>query len=162
MIAPVTGKPTLDQRRAGHAWDAVKRVQALKPEEQKDYGREAKKLPARIHTAGLGHAFAFLHSKGHVKLDDDPSARGKAGKEGEKNPKSEVKPGFEQLIADITDWVLNQRALPAGDQRCLMQSIVEGDAFFLRRATEETLAYLLWLVRFAEAAGLTKEADAER
>ena len=41
--------------------------------------------------------------------------------------------------------------------RDLLEQIVNGDSNFLRRATDETLAYLQWLNRFAEAEGLTED-----
>jgi CRISPR-associated protein Cmr5 len=37
-----------------------------------------------------------------------------------------------------------------------LERIVQGNSDFLRRATDEVLAYLLWLNRFAEAEGLTE------
>jgi CRISPR-associated protein Cmr5 len=54
------GKPTLDQRRACHSWQAVEHLKTLKKEEAKEYAGEAKKLPMRITSAGLGQALAFL------------------------------------------------------------------------------------------------------
>lgn len=161
MTAPASGKPTLDQRRAQHAWDAIQRAVAkarsLDREDdceayRKDYGREAKKLPMRIHAAGLGHALAFLHAKATRKSETDVPADGAASDDDNKK-------AYTQLLADVTDWVIRERRLPAKDPNSLIHSIVQGDMLFLRRATEETLAYLLWLVRFAEAAGLTKDAE---
>jgi hypothetical protein len=43
---------------------------------------------------------------------------------------------------------------PAEDERLVVR-ILKGDADFQRYATAECLAYLQWLVRFADAAGLT-------
>jgi len=40
-----------------------------------------------------------------------------------------------------------------------MQNIMRGDAVFLRRATDETLAYLQWFNRFAEAELPSKDKD---
>lgn len=159
MTAAPPKQQTLDQRRAAHAWNAVRRVKALSEQDQKDYGREAKDLPARIHAAGLGHALAFLHAKGKIKLNDE--AEGKAGKAGKKTPEDKEKAGFKQLIADVNDWVIRDRGLRAGARGCLMESIIKGDALFLRHAAEETLAYLAWLVRFADAEGLTKDSESE-
>ncbi len=55
-------QPTLEQRRALHAWKAI---QALPAEDKAtdNYAREAKRLPLRIMTAGLGQALAFLDAK---------------------------------------------------------------------------------------------------
>ena len=41
----------------------------------------------------------------------------------------------------------------------LLERIVKGNSDFLRRATDEVLAYLVWLKRFAEAEGLTDEGE---
>jgi CRISPR-associated protein Cmr5 len=126
-------KPTLDQRRARHAWEAVTRLKQMKPEDAKEYAREAKKLPTRIVAAGLGQALAFILAKAKDK-----------------------KPNLKQLHDDLTDWVLTQRQMAATRAGSLLQSIIHGSSDFLRRATDETLAYLLWLNRFAEAEGLTE------
>jgi len=90
-----------------------------------------KKLPVRIMTAGLGQALAFLKAKGYA-------------------------PG---LLAELTDWI-NQRMPPQGNEpKDLLERIVKGNADVLRRATDEVLAYLLWLNRFAEAEGLTEDTE---
>ena len=132
---PATPGPTIDQRRARHAWDAVARVRNNpKRPSGSSYAREAKRLPVRILTAGLGHALAFLNAK--------------AG------------PGRESanvlLLRDVADWVLDKRDNPGSSaerplSRALIEKIVAGDATFLRFATDEVLAYLQWLTRFAEA-----------
>lgn len=112
----------LDQRRARHAWERVQAIRGDRRQRQ-DYAREAKKLPVRIRAAGLGHALAFLAAKKH-----------------------------RALVTDLDDWVLEQRKLPgAPEARCLTEAIVKGNAAFLQLATDEALAWLLWLTRFAEA-----------
>ena len=128
----MTTLQTLEQRRARHAWDAVQRAKSVQA--AKDYSREAKRLPLRIATAGLGHAIAFANAKCGV---------GKS------------------VADDAATWVLatlkSERAAStlvpkqedAGGQ--LIRKIIENDADWLRRATEEALAYLRWLSRFAEA-----------
>ena len=50
-----------------------------------------------------------------------------------------------------------QAAKNAPKPDSLMESIIHGDSEFMRRATDEALAYLQWLNRFAEA----QMADAE-
>lgn len=139
--------PTLDQRRARHAWEAVARIKATgarrtgkdarKEDRQestleKSYSREAKRLPVRILTAGLGHALAFLHAKSAAANANDA------------------------LLRDVADWVLDKRDRPdSTNQRpgpnALMDKIIEQDGTFLQVATDEVLAYLLWLTRFVEA-----------
>ncbi len=123
-------QPTLDQRRAKHAWDAVERMAKNKKNEQEEYQRATKQLPVRILTAGLGHALAFLRAKGRNAND--------------------------ALLQDLADWVLNNRnslenskEQPKAD--ALIQEIIKRDSAFLRVTTDEVLAYLQWLTRFAEA-----------
>lgn len=125
--------PTLDQRRARHAWDAVARIKS-DPKARLNYAREAKRLPVRILTAGLGHALAFL------------CAKAGSGKEIANTA----------LLRDVADWVLDKRGNPdsAADRpapNALIEKIVAKDATFLRITTDEVLAYLQWLTRFAEA-----------
>ena len=115
--------PTLDQRRASHAWQAVQQVMEQAVQQRKDYKREAKKLPVRIRTAGLGQALAFVRSK--KKADN--------------------------LLAQLDDWVLRHRGLHS-QETTVLTAIVEGDSSYLRICTEEVLAYLQWLNRFAEPA----------
>ena len=45
-------------------------------------------------------------------------------------------------------------------EQLIKEAIIHGDSDFLRRATDEALAYLAWLNRFAEAEGLTEAAEA--
>lgn len=127
-------KVTLEQRRSRHAWTAV---QAVKGSHGKidtgEYLREAKRLPVRIMTSGLGQAIAFLNAKGKEASND---ARN-------------------QLTGDVARWLLKERGLGGGESlptgSTLIHEIVNRDASFLRRATDEALSYLQWLTRFAEA-----------
>jgi len=125
-------RQTLDQRRAKHAWDAVQRAKNRQGEYQKQdpkkFGGQAKKLPTRIMAAGLGQALAFLKAKDYA-------------------------PG---LLAELSDWIQLRMPPAESEPKDLMERIVRGDSDFLRRATDEVLAYLVWLKRFAEAEGLTE------
>jgi CRISPR-associated protein Cmr5 len=132
MMQPSENKQqTLDQRRACHAWNAVQQAKSKQghhqDQEPKKFGGQAKKLPIRIMAAGLGHALAFLKAKGYA-------------------------PG---LLAELNDWTKVRLPRAPGDPQDLLERIVQGDSDFLRRATDEVLAYLVWLNRFAEAEGLT-------
>jgi CRISPR-associated protein Cmr5 len=130
------GKPTLDQRRAEHAWKAVRGVvdrHARDKEKAKKFGGQARKLPTRVIASGLGQALAFLKAKDYAP----------------------------DLLVELGDWVLDKRrdanstkAKPKDD--ALLLEVVRGNSDFLRRATDEVLAYLLWLNRFAEAEKLTE------
>jgi CRISPR-associated protein Cmr5 len=136
MSQAATGKPqTLDQRRASHAWDVVQRAKqkqgSHQNQEPKKFGGQAKKLPTRIMAAGLGQALAFLKAKDYA-------------------------PG---LIVELSAWIGIRIPPKQGEPTELLERIVKGDTDFLRRATDEVLAYLMWLNRFAEAEGLTDEGD---
>lgn len=124
-------QPTLDQRRAKHAWEAVARM-AENKKNQAEYQRATKQLPVRILTAGLGHALAFLHAK----------AKGREANNA--------------LLQDLADWVLYKRknlehSGAHSAPSALIEEITKRDSAFLRATTDEVLAYLQWLTRFAEA-----------
>ncbi len=137
MAETTTSKcgPTLEQRRAGRAWDVVQRAKQEQGNHQrqdpKKFGGQAKKLPTRIMAAGLGQALAFLKAKDYA-------------------------PG---LLAELTDWIVARIPPKQGEPEELLERIVKGDSDFLRRATDEVLAFLVWLNRFAEAEGLTEEEE---
>src|SRR5438552_2399420 len=133
-----------DQRRASHAWEVVSCVverhcpedkgkgKRVPDEAAKKFGTQAKKLPTRVLAAGLGQALAFLYAK-----DDAPI-----------------------LLQAINDWILNKPdhfdIKKAKEKKTLLHKLVsEWSSDDLRRATDEILAYMQWLNRFAEAEGLT-------
>jgi len=119
--------PTVDQRRAAHAWNTIRNLKSA-GELDTEFLTQVKKLPTRILAAGLGQALAFILAK--------------AAKE----------PALGELHKYLTEWVIRQRRIPGAKQpQSLLVSIVLGDSEFLRLATEETLLYLAWLNRFAEA-----------
>jgi CRISPR-associated protein Cmr5 len=130
-------RPTLDQRRAQHAWNTVEKALSLGAKGEKDtFARETKQLPMRIKTAGLGQALAFLRAKAKAK-DQDGDAR-------------------KLLLGQLGNWVLDERDLASRPQdtdkdSALIKAIIRGNADLLRRATEEALLYLQWLTRFCEA-----------
>ncbi|MDW8223550.1 MAG: type III-B CRISPR module-associated protein Cmr5 [Gemmatales bacterium] len=127
---------TLEQRRALHAWQVIQNIKKKVPmrdkqdEESSKFGVQVKKLPTRILSAGLGPALAFLKAKKYAP----------------------------ELLDALTDWIKIQIPPRPQEPDDLLERIVHGDSNFLRRATDEVLAYLMWLTRFAEAEGLT---DAE-
>lgn len=154
---------TLEQKRAASAWEDVTRavdqarealrvgiaeaqqkgdnkrvadLQKLVAEFEKEdhkkkfkeaYGSLARKTPALIMTAGLGQALAFLRAKG------------KQDKWNENNVL------FDQLSRWVLQWVPNEGA------KDLLDLVIRHGSETYRQATTETLAYLGWLKRFAEA-----------
>jgi CRISPR-associated protein Cmr5 len=129
-------EPTLDQKRARHAWDAVLRAESQagvhEKQSPKKFGGQAKKLPVRIIASGLGQSLAFLKAKDYA-------------------------PG---LVVELNAWVAQRMPTRGNEPSDLLERVIKGDSDFLRRATDEVLAYLSWLNRFAEAKGLT-EGDQE-
>jgi CRISPR-associated protein Cmr5 len=103
-------------------------VKGLKEEKKKEFGTQVKKLPTRIMAAGLGQALAFLEAKDYAP----------------------------QLRDALADWMAQRRPVLAGQEKRLMVRVIQGDSAFLQYATAECLAYLTWLVRFADALELTK------
>lgn len=112
---------TLEQQRAAQAYKDVQAAKA-KPYRAK-YGPLTKKMPSYILTNGLGQALAFLQSKG--KQEDKEHTL---------------------LYRHISDWVVKQ---PNDLLARIMDPKTTSAAY--RRLTAETLAYLNWLRRFAEA-----------
>lgn len=129
-------RQTLDQRRAADAWSKIDEI--FKNDKfREDYTGEAHKLPVRIMASGLGQALVFLFAK------------------------QKKKPGLERLLSDLSNWVLKERIIdsaivvPIQKNPDLLRAIVDpaADSEFLRWATDETLAYLQWINRFAEGLG---------
>jgi CRISPR-associated protein Cmr5 len=137
----MASKPGLDQRRARHAWEAVRAVLAKYPRDEKKkkkFGGQARKLPTRIMAAGLGQALVFLRAKDYAP----------------------------DLLIELGDWILDKRGKPDSKTAkpkddALIQAVIKGNSDFLRRETDEALAWLMWLIRFAEAEGLTEGEDEE-
>ena len=125
------GRKTLEQKRAAHAWKQVLEVKKGTKDEKKSFMTQIKKTPIRIVSAGLGQALAFLQAKGYAP----------------------------HLRNALTDWT--NRRLGKDGNKDLLQRIIHGDSEFLRRATAESLAYLEWMVRFAEAEGLSESEGEE-
>ena len=132
---PATGGDT-HQRRAAYAWKCIESAQKLGHKNAKEYGGHAKKLPMRIMAAGLGQALAFVYAKSHNKRH------------------------LQDLLKHLSSWVINGRGIRSpqvSKEQWLVPHIVGGNAEYLQRATDEVLAFLQWLNRFAEAEGLTDE-----
>jgi len=122
---------TVEQRRAADAWTRVS--DDVKGEKfEGEYKSLARSLPADVLTNGLGQTLAFLCSKGkkdgRLKGDSEHAA----------------------LYQHISEWVLKEMD---GDSDDLLGWLIDEDTGSddYRRATVETLAYLVWLKRFAEA-----------
>ena len=120
----------MEQKRAKHAWKTIQTVKQS-ADRIKEFGAQTKKLPVRILTSGLGPSLAFLAAKKYAP---------------------DLQSALNNWIAD-RDWAKSSTAT-SNPNASLIQRIIENDAEFLRLATNECMAYLQWLVRFAEAEGL--------
>lgn len=115
--------PTLDQKRASHAYGLVQKARSDRAD-LKEFKTQVKKLPARIVASGLGQALAFLEAKRYAP----------------------------HLLAGLSHWIRECGTVGfAPDHEKLLIRLVQADDAFLRFATAECLAYLQWLVRFADA-----------
>ena len=126
--------PNLDQKRARHAWELIEAL--AKKKDRHKFETQVKKFPVRVVSSGLGQALAFLVSK---KSDAHPNGYAP------------------DLVSALGDWIGDR--IPASGSPGLLDRIVKGNSEFLRRATDEVLSYMLWVVRFAEAKGMTKEQE---
>lgn len=126
---------SLEQERAKKAWAFVDEVKE-REKYAKDYGSLVKSAPANIQINGLGQTLAFWRAKGFDK-----------GK-----PKGDGNNAHYQLFRHVSEWVIGQLELKTTDSKDLLSWIVNNAATDeYRRATAETMAFLAWLKRFAEA-----------
>jgi CRISPR-associated protein Cmr5 len=109
---------TLAQQRAKHAWEVVE-AQRARSTGFEEFADQAKKLPMRILTSGLGQTLAFVEAKGKAP----------------------------ELLQALTGWM----AIYQPGTGKLLERVIQGNSDFQRLATAECLAYLEWLVRFADA-----------
>lgn len=112
---------TLGQQRAAHAWKQVEAAASGQDFEQ--FSENAKKLPMRIRASGLGQSFAFL------------AAKKKA-------------PALRQAIAS---WCKERGLVADFGEDAVANRFRTATASEMRLLTAEILAYLEWIVRFAEA-----------
>ncbi|HXH11954.1 MAG TPA: type III-B CRISPR module-associated protein Cmr5 [Alphaproteobacteria bacterium] len=118
---------TLEQQRARHAWKCVQEIDKREDRDKKRYRTLALKAPVLVLTNGLGQTAAFLHDG---------------------NEKNTVE---ERLYQHLSSWLL-ERVGGAQAQDDLLETITQRwTSAQYRRATEEALAFLTWLKRFAEA-----------
>jgi CRISPR-associated protein Cmr5 len=127
---------TLAQERAQQAWACVQEVTNKPQEFKKKYGSLARKVPMLVLTNGLGQTLAFLKAKGKNDPADEHTV----------------------LFRHLSSWVLSQVASSTtANNGDLLQWVLQNDSAAYRRATIESLAFLTWLKRFAEAELPTEE-----
>jgi len=117
----------LARKRAESAYNDVKNIILEKtPNFKSNYKSLVKKAPMWIKTQGLKEAMAFVFSKkdsGNVHYHF-----------------------YEQMY----NWLNSQGFITCDNAKDFMENILELEPAFYRAATEESLAYLTWVRRFAE------------
>lgn len=86
---------------------------------------KVKRIPTRILNSGLAPTIAYMKAK----QTDEPFV----------------------VIQAIEEWVNQHIPLKRGESSDLFERILAGNSEFLRRVTDEAMAYLQWYVRFVEA-----------
>lgn len=115
---------TLEQQRAKFAFDKIKEVKQSK---NKDYKSFVRGFSSMILLNGLGQALAFLKAKGKNKSDNH----------------------HEILYQHINLWLKEHLGESKGFD--ILGKICAEDSYKYRLYTKETLAFLVWLKKFAEA-----------
>lgn len=129
-------RQTEEQKRAKYAWECVESAEKILNSKASDYGNLARGLPSYIQTNGLGQTLAFLLSKG------------------KNNPTKHQ----QLLYLHLSKWTTKQ--LGWGESDALMQELTQRHSTAYRRATNEVMALLVWLRRFAEAQLIKEDENA--
>ena len=115
---------TLEQLRAEFAYNKIEEVKGKQFES--DYARYVKNAPAMILTNGLGSTLAFYLSKSKKKDENN---------------------AYNILYKHINEW-LEKRGFCKGDA---IEWIINTDSMKVFQATQEILALLNWMKKFAKA-----------
>ena len=126
---------TLEQERAEKAWECISQVKQLPEKVQKEYKSLAHKAPADIQTNGLGQTAAFWHAKGYENS----------------RPKDDGNTADYQILKHVTSWLNTNEIVKVGKPNLVEWISKDAKTNDYRRATAETIAFLVWLKRFAEA-----------
>lgn len=129
-------RQTVEQCRAAQAWHDIKAIKDDKNKKEDEYKSLVRSIPAMVLSHGLGQTLAFLRSKGYEggKLKGD-------------------KP-HGALYCHLSNWVCEQMGWGKNSDLLLTKLTSDPQTATTanyRRATVETLAYIQWLKRFAEA-----------
>ncbi len=130
----------LERGRAEFAYKCVEEIVENQKYEKirEDYRSYSRKIPQMILSNGLGQTIAFMKSK---------------AKDGN---------AYEILYSQITDYLKSDttaRIRMPDDKNELIEWVISLDSYNYRYATEEILAFLNWLKRFAE--GMIKKEEGE-
>jgi CRISPR-associated protein Cmr5 len=132
---------SLEQKRAAEAWKFVEEIEKFEDGDKgkdirKKYGSLAHKAPADIQIGGLAQTLAFWKAK------STPKERGKETSENI---------AHEKILSHISLWVTGKDGMDLGEIDFLNWLVNKAETSQYRRATAETLAFLVWVKRFAES-----------
>jgi CRISPR-associated protein Cmr5 len=128
-----TSRTALEQGRAAQAYTYAE--EGAKLPKAKEYKAYVKKMPMLIKTNGLGAAIAFAFAKG-----------AKNGEASQKDP-------WGLLYFQIEDWLKKDhiKFIENLNTNTLAKRLTEVNSPIYRSITNEVLALLNWLKRFADA-----------
>lgn len=126
----LTTRNKLEQGRAAMAYKYAEEGARLS--KKKEYKSYVKKMPMMIKTNGLGAAVAFAFSKGS-----------KDGRPDRNNP-------WGLIYAQLDEWIGKEKQLMSFDQKSFANALTELDSAQYRAVTNEVLALLNWMRRFAD------------
>jgi len=119
----------LNRNRAKQAWELIQSV--AEKEYEVTYASLVRNLPTMIQINGLAQTLAFLKAKG------------------KENKLKSRKEHFVKAFHHLSDWVCS--CLTWGEGDLLNRILTSENTQHYRQATGESLAFLQWLKRFAEA-----------
>ncbi len=136
----------LEKGRAHFAYKCVENViSELSKEELSNYRAYAEKIPVMILTNGLGQTLAFIKAKMNNK--EEGSSSTKKGS------------AYKILYEQITEYLKSE--IPAhirmDEEEDLVEWVVSCDVKKYRFITQEILAFMNWLKRFAQ--GMIEEGE---
>ncbi len=106
------------------------------------YKSYVSKLPSMILSNGLGQTLAFIYAK--RKKDKDKIRSGS-----ENNPKN----AYDLIYLQLTDYLKSENTIRVrmpSTENDLVRWVINQETYEYRYITEEVLAFLKWLKRFAE------------
>ena len=119
--------------------------------EDNNYKSYVKRLPSMILTNGLGQTLAFIVSKRKKEKDNKKPGT-------EQNPKN----AYDLIYRQLTNYLKSNSSVRINmpqDKNELVEWVISLDSDKYRYVTEEVLAFLNWLKKFAE--GMIEEEKGE-
>lgn len=126
---------TIEQRRAARAQECIAALAADADVDIKAYKAAASSFPAMIRMNGLGQALAFIRTR--------------KGKE------------YRRVYDHVSTWLGAGQAGVLATAADALSELVARDARTYRQAEAETIAFMVWIKRYAEAAVLRAESTKE-